>query len=135
MPSGWTRLLLENFEFPFEVVYPPMLDAGNLRAKYDVLVFNDSGLVGPGGGGGRGGGGGAGGADAPPAAADAGRGAAGGRGGGGQGAGRGGGQGAAQKDPADTRGPMTDYSEEVTKRRGNVSAATMEKIKQFVDEG
>ncbi len=45
MPSGWTRLLLENFEFPFEVVYPPMFDAGNLRAKYDVLVFNDAGLT------------------------------------------------------------------------------------------
>jgi hypothetical protein len=62
MPSGWTRLILENFEFPFEVVYPPMLDAGNLRAKYDVLVFNDGGLPAGGGGrGGRGGGGGGGG--------------------------------------------------------------------------
>ena len=37
--TGWTRLVLENFEFPFESVYPPMLDAGNLIAKYDVLVF------------------------------------------------------------------------------------------------
>ena len=54
MPAGWTRLLLENFEFPFEVVYPPMLDAGNLRAKYDVLVFNDAGLLAPGGAGGGG---------------------------------------------------------------------------------
>ena len=54
MPSGWTRLLLENFEFPFEVVYPPMLDAGNLRAKYDVLIFNEAGIT-AGGGGGRGG--------------------------------------------------------------------------------
>ena len=47
MPSGWTRLLLENFEFPFEVVYPPMLDAGNLRAKYDVLIFNEAGIAAP----------------------------------------------------------------------------------------
>jgi len=39
MTSGWTRWLLEQFEFPFEVVFPPDLDAGNLRAKYDVLVF------------------------------------------------------------------------------------------------
>jgi hypothetical protein len=39
MPSGWTRWLLEQFEFPFEVVYPKMLDAGNLSAKYDVIIF------------------------------------------------------------------------------------------------
>ena len=39
MPSGHTRWLLEQFEFPFEVVYPQGLDAGNLRQKYDVLVF------------------------------------------------------------------------------------------------
>ncbi len=39
MPSGWTRFLFEQFEFPFEVVYPEKLDAGDLRAKYDVIVF------------------------------------------------------------------------------------------------
>jgi hypothetical protein len=39
MPSGWVRWLLERYEFPFEVVYPPTLDAGNLAAKYDVLIF------------------------------------------------------------------------------------------------
>ena len=39
MPSGWTRWLFEQFEFPFEVVYPQQIDAGNLRAKYDVIVF------------------------------------------------------------------------------------------------
>ena len=27
-PSGWIRWLLEQYEFPFEVVFPPMLDAG-----------------------------------------------------------------------------------------------------------
>ena len=37
--SGWTRWLLEQFEFSFEVVYPPTLDAGNLAAKFDALVF------------------------------------------------------------------------------------------------
>ncbi len=37
--SGWIRWLLERYEFPFDVVYPQMLDAGNLRAKYDVLIF------------------------------------------------------------------------------------------------
>jgi hypothetical protein len=60
MPSGWTRWLFEQFEFPFEIVYPTTLDAGNLRAKFDVLVFADGamrrGNTGRGaGGGGRGG--------------------------------------------------------------------------------
>ena len=40
-PSGWTRWLLEQFEFPFEVVYPQTLDAGDLKRKYDVLVLTD----------------------------------------------------------------------------------------------
>jgi hypothetical protein len=41
MTSGWTRFILEQFEFPYQVVYPAMLDAGNLRAKYDALLFTD----------------------------------------------------------------------------------------------
>jgi len=44
MPSGWTRWLFEQYEFPFEVVYPQTLDAGNLNAKFDVLVFVDGGI-------------------------------------------------------------------------------------------
>ncbi len=39
MPSGWTRWLLEKFEFPFERVFPQALDAGNLAKKFDVLIF------------------------------------------------------------------------------------------------
>ena len=53
MPSGWTRFILERFDFPFEVVYPQQLDAGNLRSKYDVLIFVD-GMI-PARDGGRGG--------------------------------------------------------------------------------
>ncbi len=41
MPSGWDRWLFEQYEFPFELVYPQTLDAGDLRSKYDVLVFTD----------------------------------------------------------------------------------------------
>jgi len=61
MPAGWTRWILEQFEFPFERVFAPQLDAGNLNAKYDVLVFVTGAIPGAGGGGrgGRGGGGGA----------------------------------------------------------------------------
>jgi len=44
MPSGWTRWLFEQFEFPFDVVYPQTLDAGNLRSKFDVLVFTDGAM-------------------------------------------------------------------------------------------
>lgn len=44
MPSGWTRWLLEQFEFPFQVVYPQELDAGNLAEKFDVLVFVDGAI-------------------------------------------------------------------------------------------
>ncbi|WP_226637034.1 M14 metallopeptidase family protein [Novosphingobium profundi] len=39
MPSGWTRWLFEQYEFPFEVVFPSELDQGNLADKFDVLVF------------------------------------------------------------------------------------------------
>ncbi len=39
MASGWTRWLLEQFEFPFEVVFPPRFDAGNLKNEFDVLIF------------------------------------------------------------------------------------------------
>jgi len=57
MPSGWTRWLFEQYEFPFEVVYPQTLDAGNLKSRFDVLVFPDGAMgSGRGGrGGGRGG--------------------------------------------------------------------------------
>jgi hypothetical protein len=58
MPSGWTRWIFEQYEFPFEVVYPQGLDAGNLNSKYDVLVFVDGGIPDrePAAGGGQGGG-------------------------------------------------------------------------------
>lgn len=39
MPSGWIRWLFEQYEFDFEVVYPQQIDAGDLNARYDVLVF------------------------------------------------------------------------------------------------
>jgi hypothetical protein len=41
MPSGWTRWLFEQYEFPFQLVYPTTLDAGDLKSKFDVLVFVD----------------------------------------------------------------------------------------------
>ena len=57
MPSGWTRYLFEQYDFPYQLVYPKDLDAGNLASKYDVIVF-PSGTVPSAGGEGRGGRGG-----------------------------------------------------------------------------
>ena len=57
MPSGHTRWLLEQFEFPYEVVYPKTLDAGDLASRYDVIILPSGavqareGQVGRGGGG------------------------------------------------------------------------------------
>jgi hypothetical protein len=51
MPSGWTRWLLEQYEFPFEVVYPEAIDNGSLRGKYDVLILPTGALGGRGGAG------------------------------------------------------------------------------------
>ncbi len=48
MPSGWTRLILETFEFDFEVVFPPDLDQGNLIDRFDVLILEDGAVPLPG---------------------------------------------------------------------------------------
>jgi hypothetical protein len=107
MPSGWTRWLLEQFEFPFTVVYPQTLDAGDLAAKFDVLIFVTGAIPGAGGGGfgGRGGGGGFGGGDVEP-------------GGGGPG-------GRAESLPAEFRGWL-----------GNVSIGkTVPQLRQFLEAG
>jgi hypothetical protein len=53
MDAGWARWILEQYEFPFTRVFPQELDAGNLNAKYDVLIFVGGGIPG-GSGGGRG---------------------------------------------------------------------------------
>jgi hypothetical protein len=37
--SGWVRWLFEQFEFPFELVFPPSLDTDDLSQEFDVLVF------------------------------------------------------------------------------------------------
>jgi hypothetical protein len=62
MPSGWTRWLFEQYDFPFTTVNADTLDAGDIKSKFDVLVLTDgaarladSGPGSRGGGGGRGG--------------------------------------------------------------------------------
>jgi hypothetical protein len=39
--SGWTRYILEKFEFPFTVVMPDALERPTLSEKYDVLILVD----------------------------------------------------------------------------------------------
>jgi hypothetical protein len=53
MPSGHARWLFEQFELPFQVVYPREIDAGNLKSKFDVLVLYENAV--PSGRGARGG--------------------------------------------------------------------------------
>jgi hypothetical protein len=57
MPSGWLRWMLEQYEFSFELVFPQVIDAGNLKSSYDVILFPSGTYTeGRGGrGGGRGG--------------------------------------------------------------------------------
>ena len=76
--EGWTRLVLEQFNFPYTSIFDPEIKAGNLIDKYDVLVIpNDAtatitgeaqaaGGTAAGGRGGRGGGGGGRGGNTPP---------------------------------------------------------------------
>jgi hypothetical protein len=51
MDAGWARWTLEQFEFPFERVFAPMLDAGNLNSRYDTLIFVGGAIPVIGGGG------------------------------------------------------------------------------------
>jgi hypothetical protein len=37
--AGWVRWIFEQFHFPFKIIYPKEIDADNLNANYDVLVF------------------------------------------------------------------------------------------------
>jgi hypothetical protein len=53
MDSGWARWILEQFEFPFERIFAPALDAGDLNSRFDVLIFVGGGIPGTGGASGR----------------------------------------------------------------------------------
>ena len=39
VPTTSGTFLLERYEFPFEVVYAPQLDRGNLSQRFDVMIF------------------------------------------------------------------------------------------------
>lgn len=39
MQTGWIRWILEQYNFDYSVIYPQAVDSGNLRKKYDVIIF------------------------------------------------------------------------------------------------
>jgi hypothetical protein len=39
IPSGWVRWLMEQYHYNYQIIYPQEVDAGDLRKKYDVLIF------------------------------------------------------------------------------------------------
>jgi hypothetical protein len=47
VPSGWTRLVLENFDFPFSVINQSAFESGDITEKFDVLVFVNDGVPNP----------------------------------------------------------------------------------------
>jgi len=50
MPSGWTRKILEDFGFDFEIVFSAEIAAGDLRSRFDVLILEDGAVPSPTGG-------------------------------------------------------------------------------------
>jgi hypothetical protein len=71
MDEGWTRFVLEQWNFAYTSLMDAELKGGNLETKYDVILLPNDGIAqmtgerGTGGGG-RGGGGGGGGGQLPP---------------------------------------------------------------------
>ncbi len=105
--EGWTRLILEQFNFPYKSIFDPEIKAGNLIDKYDVLVIpSDSTQTITG--------------EAPPGGAAAGRGGRGGGGEAGGGEGRGGGGRGGNMPP--------EY-------RTGLAAEGVKAIREFVEKG
>ena len=39
IPAGWVRWILEQYHFPFNLIYAKEIDAASLKSKYDMIVF------------------------------------------------------------------------------------------------
>jgi hypothetical protein len=39
MPAGWMSWVLEQFHFPYEMIYTQNIDSGNLIRRFDVIIF------------------------------------------------------------------------------------------------
>ena len=44
MDSGWIRFIMEQYHFDATVIYPPDIDKGSLKDKFDVIVFVDGSI-------------------------------------------------------------------------------------------
>jgi hypothetical protein len=44
MHSGWVRWMMEQYHFPYQLVYPQDIDKGDLRSKFDVILFISDGI-------------------------------------------------------------------------------------------
>ena len=44
MPSGWVRWILEQHHFDFKLLYAKEINAGNLKEKFDAIVFVDGAI-------------------------------------------------------------------------------------------
>jgi hypothetical protein len=47
VPSGWTRYVLEKFEFPYAVILPDALEQTDLSQKFDVIILVDDATTTP----------------------------------------------------------------------------------------
>ncbi len=44
MPTGWLSLVMEQFSFPYQYIYPQKIDAGNLREQFDIIIFTSGAI-------------------------------------------------------------------------------------------
>lgn len=44
MDEGWTRMMLEDFGFPYDSILDPGMTASNLQSNYDVVILPNDGL-------------------------------------------------------------------------------------------
>ncbi|GAA0298384.1 M14 family metallopeptidase [Sphingomonas oligophenolica] len=44
LPTGWLRWILDQYEFPYTIVFPQRLDKGQLKRDFDVLIVPDSAI-------------------------------------------------------------------------------------------
>lgn len=44
MPTGWLSLVMEQFSFPYQYVYPQKIDAGDLRKQFDIIIFTSGAI-------------------------------------------------------------------------------------------
>jgi hypothetical protein len=44
MPAGWISWIMEQFHFPYEMIYAQNIDSGNLSKRFDIIIFPTGGI-------------------------------------------------------------------------------------------